>query len=503
MTNVFILQAQYVSLDNPNDLEDLWGRAVTISRTRLPTRLMEVVREVSQRLCEIQRHASATKLLMENGQVSEKQHHYIQLIGCDRYHYTYSHNSYTYCSLLQLDEAVTAAISGEAWETAREITRGHDSLKTKVEDAYQHYLVCRKETGKQKQQQQQLLGPGKTVATLDMLAQQGKWDELWEKAEEHGVCGAELGRFALMRLIVLLDIASLGSTSRELRVTSLQEATTTQILELCTTTLPVSTNLSIYEKLTKAVLGLSKEEELKLRDGALLEMLECLRKALVILFEAGEKGSKDIEHLLMATHYSARLEECIQHGSNNKDCNDIAVRMAITLLRYVDIVPADKAFYQAGILCRKIGEENLAFLLLNRYVDLTEAIEERDTGIIDNSDFVHATAIPLITDNILPKVQYLLNDSEREDIREWALNVCVGGKVDKMFPKADEASGTIYAGFFASSLPTCIVTGYPVMERDLVDVNGCQAGKREWGIYIRTFSTCPWNRTPERSFWGM
>ncbi len=401
--------------------------------------------------------------------------------------------------MLQSDEAVTTAISGEAWETAREITRGHDSLKTKVEDAYQHYLVCRKETGKQKQQR---LGPGKTVITLDMFAQQGKLDELWEKAEEHGVCGAELGRFALMRLIILLDIASLESTSRELRVTSLQEATTTQILELCTTTLPVSTNFSIYEKLTKAVLGLSKEEEWKLRDGALLEMLECLRKAFVVLFEAGGKGSKDIEHLLMVTHYSARLEECIQHGNNNKDCNDIAVRMAITLLRYVDIVPADKAFYQAGILCRKIGEENLAFLLLNRYVDLTEAIEERDTGVIDNSDFVHATAIPLITDNILPKDQYLLDDSEREDICEWALSVCVGGKVDKMFPKADEASGTLYAGFFASSLPTCIVTGYPVMKRDLVDVNGCQAGKREWGIYIRTFSICPWKRTPERSFRG-
>ncbi len=410
------------------------------------------------------------------------------------------HNSYTYCSLSQLDEAVTAAISGEAWEVAIEITRDHQSLKTKVEDAYQHYLVCRKENGTQ---QQQYLGPRKTVITLDMLAQQGKWDELWEKAEEDGVCGAELGHFALMRLSVLLDIASLETTSQELRVTSLQGATNTQILELSTTTMSLSSNLSIYEKLTKAILGLSKEEELKLRDGALLEMLECLRKALVVLFEAGEKGSKDIEHLLMATHYSARLEECIQHGNNNKDCNDIAVRIAITLLRYIDIVPPDKAFHQAGILCRKMGEENLAFLLLNRYVDLAEAIEEKDAAIIDNSDFVHATAIPLITNELLPRTHYLLHDSDREDIREWALNVCMGGKVDKMFPKADEASGTFYAGFFASNLPTCIVTGYPVTKRDLINVNGCQAGKREWGIYIRTFSICPWKRTPERPFSGI
>ncbi len=401
-----------------------------------------------------------------------------------------------------MNEAVSAAISGEAWVTARKVARGHEPLNIKVEKAYQHYLVSKKETEKKKkqQQQQQLADPEGAVSTLDILAQQGKWDELWEKAKKHGVCGPELGRFALMRLKVLLDTASQEFISEELRVASLQEATTTQVLEMCTA-LPISANLSIYEDLTRVVLGLSKEEESKLReDGTLFKMLENLRKFLLVLFEAGEKGSKDIEHLLMATHYSARLEECILHGFTKKeeDCSDIAVRMAITLLRYVDIVPADKAFYRAGILCREIGEESLAFLLLNCYIDLTEAIEERDTGIIDNSDFVHATAIPLITENVLPKAQYLSSDSERDGVRDWALNVCVGGKVDNMFPKADEASGTLYAGFFASNLPTCIVTGYPIMERDLLEVNGCQAGKREWDIYIRTFSICPWKRTPER-----
>ncbi len=269
-----------------------------------------------------------------------------------------------------------AAISGEAWETARKITCGHASLKAKVEDAYQHFMVHRKEIGKQ--YQHQLAGPVETVSTLDILAQHGKWDELLEKAEVHGIRDdAALGRFALIRLRILFDTANLESTSQELRVTSLQEATTTQILEMCIA-LPVSTNLPTYENLTKAVLRLSKEEEFKLQDGELLKMLENLRKFLRVLFEAGKSGSKDIEHLLMATHYSARLKECILHSSNNKDCSDIAARMAITLLRYVDIVPADKAFYQAGILCREIGEESLALLLLNRYIDLTEAIEERE-----------------------------------------------------------------------------------------------------------------------------
>ncbi len=73
ITNVFIIiQAKYGFVKNPHDLEDLWGRAISISRTRLPTRLMEVVREVSRRLCETQRHSSAARLLMENGQVSKR-----------------------------------------------------------------------------------------------------------------------------------------------------------------------------------------------------------------------------------------------------------------------------------------------------------------------------------------------------------------------------------------------------------------------------------------------
>ncbi len=66
--------------------------------------------------------------------------------------------------MLQLNEAVTAAISGESWEIARAIARDHAPLKAKLEEAYQYYLVRRKETGKQQlQQHQQLEDPGETV----------------------------------------------------------------------------------------------------------------------------------------------------------------------------------------------------------------------------------------------------------------------------------------------------------------------------------------------------
>lgn len=60
---------------------------------------------------------------------------------------------------------------------------------------------------------------------------------------------------------------------------------------------------------------------------------------------------------------------------------------------------------QAGSLCKDLGNENLAFVLLNRYVDLTEAIEEGNASVLDNSDFAEATNVPLVDDRTLPAKQ--------------------------------------------------------------------------------------------------
>lgn len=60
---------------------------------------------------------------------------------------------------------------------------------------------------------------------------------------------------------------------------------------------------------------------------------------------------------------------------------------------------------QAGSLCKDLGNENLAFVLLNRYVDLTEAIDEGNASLLDNSDFAEATNVPLVDDRTLPNKQ--------------------------------------------------------------------------------------------------
>ena len=50
----------------------------------------------------------------------------------------------------------------------------------------------------------------------------------------------------------------------------------------------------------------------------------------------------------------------------------LAAKLSISLLRHTDIVPADKAFFEAGMHARSQGMLNMAFVFLNRFLDLTE-----------------------------------------------------------------------------------------------------------------------------------
>ena len=65
-----------------------------------------------------------------------------------------------------------------------------------------------------------------------------------------------------------------------------------------------------------------------------------------------------------------------------------------------------------GIACKEANMLNQAFVFLNRYLDLTEAIEDPDSSnIIENSDFVN-TDIPY--DFVLPEKSTVPEDKLEE-----------------------------------------------------------------------------------------
>lgn len=79
------------------------------------------------------------------------------------------------------------------------------------------------------------------------------------------------------------------------------------------------------------------------------------------------------------------------------------------------------------------GRLSEAFVFLNHYLDLCEAIEEGEGQLVDHSDLVQ-TDFP---SNIpLPSRLYLCEDpKEHDNIKEWVLAISMDQKVDQVFKK--------------------------------------------------------------------
>ncbi|XP_019854613.1 PREDICTED: intraflagellar transport protein 172 homolog [Amphimedon queenslandica] len=105
-----------------------------------------------------------------------------------------------------------------------------------------------------------------------------------------------------------------------------------------------------------------------------------------------------------------------------------------------------------------VGLESMAFIFYNRFLDLSEAIEEGSLDMIDNSDFVD-TDIPFEVP--LPEQPFMTEDKQ-EEIKEWVLALSMDRQVEQTLPLDDERQ-TYVASLTSphtgvTSLP-CIVTG--------------------------------------------
>lgn len=112
---------------------------------------------------------------------------------------------------------------------------------------------------------------------------------------------------------------------------------------------------------------------------------------------------------------------------NSPSLEPLAAKAAVSLLRYCGLVPVERAFYEAGILCRKVKWFNMAFVFLNHYLDIRDAIEEgtNSTGGLDHSDFL-STDIP--TECELPD-HPLVSEESHNEVKEWVLSASMDGNI--------------------------------------------------------------------------
>lgn len=73
---------------------------------------------------------------------------------------------------------------------------------------------------------------------------------------------------------------------------------------------------------------------------------------------------------------------------------ELLTRVSISLIRYGDLIRMDKLFYEAGLACKKQNLMSYAFVILNRYLDIYEVVQEPESGDTgDNQAFLN-TDIP-------------------------------------------------------------------------------------------------------------
>ena len=179
--------------------------------------------------------------------------------------------------------------------------------------------------------------------------------------------------------------------------------------------------LPVYKTIAVEILVSVHEMELTL----LKEMLQKFCENLSLQVEEKNPILLEFYKYLLITHFLLLKSECSKNNLTR-----VLAKLCTSLLRYTKEIRADKAFLDAGEANRREGINNMAFMFFNRYLDLYEAIEDPDSGgINDNSDF-ELTDLPSPQDIPLPE-KNLISADERDNIRDWVLNMNMSGNNDK------------------------------------------------------------------------
>lgn len=187
----------------------------------------------------------------------------------------------------------------------------------------------------------------------------------------------------------------------------------------------------------------------------------------------------DFSRLLLVSNYYATRSAC----QGQDTLAEHATKISVSLLRYTEHIPADKAFYEAGLACKTMNREGMAFVFWNHYLDICEAIEEGSLDTLDHSDF-QDTDIPF--EIPLPEKMFL-DEAQHEEVKEWVLAVSMNQGVEQALPTDEQ-------GFYEASLEgpkgtmraePCLITGYPVLQNKLkFQKQGAVCNKDDWNKFL-------------------
>lgn len=301
-----------------------------------------------------------------------------------------------------------------------------------------------------------------TEAALEILARKGQWSQVFEAAGSQNP--KLLHKYVAQRAAQLLK---LGSTTQALQLYVQYGAP------------PLPQNYNLYYHLSELVLG-SKDSS---KDYKTLSQLRNVLFGLIKCMEStsSEEGKK-FDRVLHAAHYFSLKLAC----KDFSPLANIVTKVSISLLRYSDILPADRCYYEAGINARASGLISEAFIFFNHFLDLEECIEEGDGGLLDVED-LKVTDFPV---NVPLPSTLSLSAEEREEAREWVLAVSMDQKVEQGLPMDQRG---VYIGSLTSPsntaevLQACFITGYPI-RGPIINFEGSNqvADREDWNKLVST-----------------
>uniref|UniRef100_A0A673MHL4 Intraflagellar transport protein 172 homolog n=1 Tax=Sinocyclocheilus rhinocerous TaxID=307959 RepID=A0A673MHL4_9TELE len=374
----------------------------------------------------------------------------------------YNEAAELYLNLDLIKNAIDAFIEGEEWNKAKRVAKELDPrLEEYVDKRYKEHL---KNQGKV----DSLVGVD-VVAALDMYSERGQWEKCIDTASKQN--------FKVLQKYIALYATHL-----------IKEGEAEKVLNLYTQHgVPAySQNFNIYKRMFLELVSVRDRDCAEayrmwadLRDVLLL-LCENLSKS----SEANSPAHEEFEQMLLVAHYYATRSA----AKGIDQLSSVAAKLSISLLRHTELIPADKAFYEAGLAAKAVEWENMAFIFLNRFLDLADGIDEGTLDALDHTDF-QDTDIPFEVP-VPSKLHFTVE--KREEIREWVLTVSMDQRVEQVLPKDERGTyeaSLVAAGTGIRSLP-CVITGYPVLHNKIEFKRpGMAANKDDWNKLLMATKT--------------
>uniref|UniRef100_W5KZE2 Intraflagellar transport protein 172 homolog n=1 Tax=Astyanax mexicanus TaxID=7994 RepID=W5KZE2_ASTMX len=393
----------------------------------------------------------------------EKSVHVIQAVGpCLVQHRKYRAAAELYLNIDLIKEAVDAFIEGEEWNKAKRVAKELDPrLEGYVDQCYKEHL---RNQGKV----DSLVGVD-VMAALDIYVERGQWEKCIDTASKQN--------FKILHKYLALYATHL-----------IKEGEAEKVLKLYVQHgVPANPqNFNIYKRLFQECMNLPDKDisEAYRMWADLRDVLYLLCENLTKSSEANSPAHEDFEQMLVISHYYATRSA----AKGVDQLSTLTARLSISLLRHTDVIPADKVFYEAGLAAKAVGWESMAFIFLNRFLDLADGVDEGSLDALDHTDF-QDTDIPFEVP--LPSKLHVTVE-KREEIRDWVLTVSMDQRVEQVLPR-DERN-TYEASLLAANTSIrshpCIITGYPVL-RNKIEFKrpGMAANKDDWNKFLMATKT--------------